>query len=65
MIYTCYEMIRDCRENRAEGWRYFITTYVPVVRKLIAHYAGADEAALARVLAGVRNAGLWRSCGKR
>ena len=30
MIYTCYEMVRDCRENRAEGWRYFIRNYVPV-----------------------------------
>ncbi len=44
MIYTAYEMIRDCRENRAEGWRYFIRNYVPVVRKLLAHYGlnGAD-----------------------
>jgi hypothetical protein len=38
MIYTCYEMIRDCRANRPEGWSYFISAYVPVVRKLIAHY---------------------------
>jgi hypothetical protein len=55
MIYTCYEMIRDCRENRAEGWRYFIRNYVPVLRKLIAHYKGSGEAALERVLLGVRN----------
>jgi hypothetical protein len=55
MIYTCYEMVRDCRENRAEGWRHFITNYVPVVRKLIEHYRGADEAALERVLLRVRN----------
>jgi hypothetical protein len=53
MIYTCYEMIRDCRAGRAEGWRYFIAWCVPVIRKLLAHYqAGgpADAAALERVL---------------
>jgi hypothetical protein len=55
MIYTCYEMVRDCRENRAEGWRYFIRNYVPVLRELIGHYKGAGEAALERILLGVRN----------
>ena len=57
MIYTCYEMIRDCREGRAEGWCYFIANYVPAIRKLLSHYqpATADHAAtLARVLAAVR-----------
>ena len=56
MIYTCYEMIRDCRADRAEGWRYFIAGYVPVIRKLLAHYqAGSPgEAALERVLVAVR-----------
>jgi hypothetical protein len=57
MIYTCYEMIRDCRADRAEGWRYFIAGYVPVIRKLLAHYqAGGtgDSAALERVLRAVR-----------
>ena len=38
MIYTCYDMIRDCRADRLEGWSYFISQYVPVVRKLTAHY---------------------------
>jgi hypothetical protein len=53
MIYTCYEMIRDCRAGRAGGWRYFVSTYVPVIRKLSRHYlAGVqmDTAALGRVL---------------
>jgi hypothetical protein len=56
MIYTCYEMIRDCRAGRPEGWRYFIACYVPVIRKLLAHYqAGgpADTVALERVLLSV------------
>jgi len=38
VIYTCYEMVRDCRANRAEGWTYFLRHYVPVVRRLVAHY---------------------------
>lgn len=55
MIYTCYEMIRDCRENRPEGWRYLIANYVPVIRKLAAHYGAEDGGVLERVLTGLRN----------
>jgi hypothetical protein len=47
MIYTCYEMIRDCRADKAEGWAYFISNYTPVVRKLTAHYDVDFESALA------------------
>lgn len=57
MIYTCYEMVRDCRANLPEGWAHFIANYVPAIRKTIAHYApgGAPDAAvLARVLLKVR-----------
>lgn len=43
MIYTCYDMIQDCRGDRAEGWSYFLSNYVPVIRKLVAHY-GAGHA---------------------
>jgi hypothetical protein len=45
MIYTSYEMIRDCRADRAEGWRYFLSNYIPVVRRILAHYhpAGAPD----------------------
>jgi len=46
MIYTCYEMIRDCRADKAEGWVYFISNYVPVIRKLAAHYGADFESAL-------------------
>jgi hypothetical protein len=56
MIYTCYEMIRDCRAGRAQGWRYFITSYVPVIGKLLVHYRGGapvDPAGLERVLVAV------------
>jgi len=50
-------MIRDCRADRAEGWRYFIGNYVPVIRKLLAHYpagSSAEPLALERVLLAVR-----------
>ncbi len=53
MIYTCYEMIRDCRAGKPEGWAYFITNYVPPIRQFLAHYfpeRGSDPALLERVL---------------
>jgi hypothetical protein len=42
MIYTCYEMIRDCRGNVPEGWSYLIANYVPAIRRIIAHYGPCD-----------------------
>ena len=55
MIYTCYEMVRDCRADKPEGWRYFISTYVPLIRKILAHYGGSTE--LERVLVAIRQPG--------
>ncbi len=52
MIYTCYEMVQDCRADKPEGWAYFIANYVPLIRKLLAHYGG--NGALERVLLAVR-----------
>ena len=57
MIYTCYEMIRDCRADRPEGWSYFIANYTPVIQRVIAHYfpqQAADSALAARLLADLR-----------
>jgi hypothetical protein len=53
MIYTCYEMIRDCRADRPEGWSYFVANYVPVISKLLAHYSGG-AVPVEGVLAGLR-----------
>jgi len=53
MIYTCYDMVRDCRADRPEGWSYFISYYVPVLRKLLAHYAPGQDL-LHSVLLAVR-----------
>ena len=57
MIYTCYDMIRDCRANRPEGWRYFISSFVPVIHKLAVHYcpeAAGKGDRLGRVLVALR-----------
>lgn len=55
MIYTCYEMVRDCRANLPEGWSYFVANYVPAVRKLLAHYGPDDPALVERVLLAIRD----------
>jgi len=42
MIYTCYEMARDCRADKSEGWTHFVVNYVPLIRKFLAHYGGGE-----------------------
>ena len=57
MIYTCYEMVRDCRAGVPEGWRHFISHYVPAIRRTVAHYAperAGDAALLEHILLAVR-----------
>ena len=56
MIYTCYDMVRDCRAGRAEGWSYFICSYSPAIRKLIDRYFPqrvGDDRLLQQVLSGI------------
>ncbi len=56
MLYTCYEMVRDCRADLPEGWTHFILYYVPVIRRILAQYAldqAADPKLLERVLQAV------------
>jgi hypothetical protein len=43
VVYTSYEMIRDCRANRAEGWSYFLKQYAGVMRALLAHYVSTPD----------------------
>lgn len=53
-------MIRDCRGNNPEGWRYLVTHYVPVIRYLLAQYydaRSADTKLIERVLRKLRDAG--------
>src|SRR5439155_26987919 len=42
MIYTCYEMVRDCRADLPEGWRHLIANYVPLIRTLLTPYAPGE-----------------------
>ena len=42
MIYTCYEMIQDCRAGKPEGWSYFMAQYAPIARRIAAHYGSND-----------------------
>ena len=53
MIYTCYEMVRDCRAGLPEGWEYFLSSYIPVIRRLLAHYSPEKSDLLGRILAAV------------
>ena len=63
MIYTSFEMIRDCREDRPEGWRYLVANYVPAIRKLLAHYQPMQPAPVKSVLMELKNpqSGFFRS----
>ena len=57
MVYTCYEMIRDCRADKPEGWSYFLAQFVPVIRGLVTHYfpdRAGDPALVERALATLR-----------
>jgi hypothetical protein len=54
MIYTSYEMIRDCRAGKPEGWSYFIVQYVPVIRKVLAHYFPRAETSVEQQLPTLR-----------
>jgi hypothetical protein len=55
MIYTCYDMVKDCRDGRAEGWRFFVSNYVPVIRRIVARYLpeGDGDGLVERLLAAI------------
>jgi len=57
MVYTCFDMIRDCQADRPAGWSYFITNYVPAIRKLVQHYRPEKGGSIDDVLAAIRNPG--------
>ena len=53
-VYTCIEMIRDCRTGKAEGWQYFVRTFAPALLAMVRHYSGRDAPEhLRTVLAGL------------
>jgi len=58
MVYTCFEMIQDCRADRPEGWSHFIINYVPVIRTLALHYRPDRGGNIDDVLLSIRNPGI-------
>jgi len=64
-IYTCFDMVRDCRGNRPEGWAYLVTNYSPVIRRLLAQYYDGRPGLLERVLQQLMNpqSTLWAAPG--
>jgi hypothetical protein len=59
MIYTSYDMVRDCRAGAVRGWTHFVTHYTPIVRRVVAHYRPEQsvDQATARVLAAIHGDG--------
>jgi hypothetical protein len=57
MVYTAFEMIRDCRADRPEGWDYFIRHYIPLICKMLSHYGRKQDSELDKVLATLRDPG--------
>jgi hypothetical protein len=55
MIYTCYDMVRDCREDRAEGWRFLVTNYAPIIRKFVDHYGPPPAPSVESILTSLKH----------
>jgi hypothetical protein len=51
-VYTCYEMVADCRANKREGWSFFAQQYWPVIRVLKARYFPQGELNVRAICAG-------------
>jgi len=54
-IYTCLDMIVDCREGKPAGWRHFARTFAAPLRRVLAHYGGGEEH-LFQLIERLRNA---------
>jgi hypothetical protein len=52
-IYTCFDMVVDCRNGKAAGWIYFVKNFAEPLRLLLRHYArpgAVDDARFAEFL---------------
>jgi len=54
MVYTCFEMVRDCRADLPQGWRYFASNYVPPIQKILSQYPNGSKIAIDQVLLSLR-----------
>lgn len=43
-VYTCYDMVADCKSAKPEGFAYLVRHLLPPLRKLVRHYGGDDTA---------------------
>ena len=43
-VYTCYDMVVDCKAAKPEGWMFFAQRIVPALRLLARHYKLGEEA---------------------
>ncbi len=42
-VYTCFDMVRDCREGKPSGWTYFVRTFVAPLTAMTRHYSRGPE----------------------
>ena len=42
-VYTCYDMIRDCQADKADGWLYLVDEFAPAIAATALHYGGTDS----------------------
>jgi len=54
MVYTCFEMVRDCRADLPQGWRYFASNYVTPIRKILSQYGNGSGTSIEAVLLSLR-----------
>jgi len=52
-VYTCYDMVADCKSGKAEGYAFLVRQIVPALRLLVKHYGG-DEASLRALIVSLR-----------
>jgi hypothetical protein len=52
-VYTCYDMVADCKADKAAGWTHLVRQFVPPLRWMVTRYGGG-EAELGLLLASLR-----------
>lgn len=52
-VYTCFDMIADCKANKSEGWTYLSKVFIPPLEWMVKRYGGG-QAHLATLLASLK-----------
>jgi hypothetical protein len=53
-VYTCFDMVADCKAGKSEGWIHLVRTFVPALRWFASHY-NLDEDTVPRSLLAIRD----------